>query len=244
MSFNVNNTGYNAYRTQYDYGKKTDTTRKAAETDKPDFGESTLSVKAQDFLKNIREKYGDFDIFVGDSEEALDAQSAGSDKDISVMFSADEIEKMAEDEDYANERLSQMETAVADARKFVEDYNNSDESKESGTVITGIKITMNPDGTTSLFAELEKVTEEQRKRIEESREKKAEEAKKENAEKADDNKDKEVKPEKEEPYKPGPRTRIEADTFDELLEKIKAFDWSTVDKSDEQFKGQHIDFSV
>ncbi len=244
MSFNVNNTGYNAYRTSYEYGAKADRQAKPDKVktaDKPDYGESTLSVKAQDFLKKIREKYGDFDVFVGDSDEALNRLSAGSDKDVSVMFSADEIEKMAEDEEYANERLSQMETAVADARKLVEDYNNSDESKESGTVITGIKITMNEDGTTSVFAELEKVNKEQRERLEEKRAEKAEKEK--SAEKKEAEKtDKADKPEK--PGKPNPRTQIEASTVQELFDKIKNFDWSTVDKSDEQYKGKHFDFSV
>lgn len=255
MSFNVNNTGYNAYRTSYEYGTKAG--NQAAKTDgqaksvnqaksagKPDYGEGTLSVKAQDFLKKIREKYGDFDIFVGDSDEALNKLSAGSDKDVSVMFSADEIEKMAEDESYAGERLSQMETAVADARKLVEDYNNSDESKESGTVITGIKITMNEDGSTSVFAELEKVNKEQRERLEAKREEKAKEAK--TAEKKEAEKtEKAEKPAKaEKPEKPGPRTLVEADTVGELFEKIKNFDWNTVDRPEDRFKGKHFDFSV
>ncbi len=272
MNFNVNNTGYNAYRTAYDHGLKTDRQAGADKqakagnqvkrADKPDYGEGTLSVKAQDFLKKLRDRYGDLDVFVGDSDEALNRLAAGSDKDVSVMFSADEIEKMAEDESYADERLSQMETAVTDARKFVEDYNESDESKESGTVITGIRITMNDDGTTSVFAELEKVNKDQQERLDAKREAKAKEAK------AKENKDalKPEKPEKTEkaektdkgekadgidgpgkagsPGRHGLRTGIEAGSLDELLSKIRSFDWSTVDRSDEKFKGRHFDFSV
>ncbi len=220
-------------------------TGKADKTGKKDYGEGTLSVKAQELLKKLRDKYTDYDIFVGDSEEALNDLSKGSNKDVSVMFSADEIEKMAEDEEYMNTRLSDMEKAVGEAVKFMEDYNNSDESKESGQMIKSVAITVNSDGTTSVFAELAKVNDAQRERIEKAQAEKAdkakEEAKKAEKEKSAGKPEKSEKADKEEPVKV---TKVTADSLEELKKIIGEFDWSIFEKADESVKGQHIDFTV
>ena len=215
---------------------------KAEKAGKKDYGEGSLSVKAQELLKKLRDKYSDYDIFVGDSEEALNDLSKGSKKDVSVMFSADEIEKMAEDEEYMNTRLSEMEKAVGEAVKFMEDYNNSDESKESGRMIKSVAVTVNSDGTTSVFAELTKVNEAQRERIEKAQAEKADKAKAE-AKKAEHEKaaKRPEKPEKPETVK---TAVVSADSLEELKKVIGEFDWSIFDKADESVKGQHIDFSV
>lgn len=200
-----------------------------------DYGEGTLSVKAQELLKRLRDKYGDYDIFVGDSEEALNELSAGSSKAVSVMFSADELEKMAEDEEYANTRMAEMEKAAEDVLKFMEDFNNSEESKESGTMVKSVAVTVNPDGTTSVFAELAKVNEAQRERIEKSMAEKKEKAQEEKA--------REASKEKEKP-EPIPVTRISADSLEELKKLVSGFDWAPFIQEQAAPKGQHFDFSV
>ncbi|MCR5311467.1 MAG: DUF6033 family protein [Lachnospiraceae bacterium] len=208
---------------------------KTEKTPGKDYGEGTLSVKAQELLKKLRDKYGDYDIFVGDSEEALNDLSRGSKKTVSVMFSADELEKMAEDEEYANTRMAEMEKAAGDVLKFMEDYNNSEESKESGTMVKSVAVTINPDGTTSVFAELAKVNEAQRERIEKSMADKKEKAQEDK--KADGLRKKE-KPE------PITLTRVSADSLEELKKIVSGFDWSPFMQEQAVPKGQHFDFSV
>jgi len=76
--------------------------------------EQTLSGKAQEVLKQLREKYGDMDFMVADfknAEEAKSVLSKGT-KEFSVLFSSEELEKMASDEKYLKEKMRGIEGAV------------------------------------------------------------------------------------------------------------------------------------
>ena len=57
--------------------------------------ESKLSAKAQSYLENLRKKYGDYDFFVSDNLDA--AQTVGSSKEYSVIFTTEELEKMRDE---------------------------------------------------------------------------------------------------------------------------------------------------
>ena len=61
--------------------------------------EAKLSDKAKSFLENLRKKYGDYDFIVSNDMDT--SKTVGSTKEYSVMFTAEELEKMAADEDYA-----------------------------------------------------------------------------------------------------------------------------------------------
>ena len=81
-------------------------------------GEEKLSAKAQDFLAKLREKYGDYDFFVSeDLSNPLD-KTASSTKAYSVLFTPDEIEKMAADEEYADKVMGDVEKAIGVADKL------------------------------------------------------------------------------------------------------------------------------
>lgn len=86
----------------------------------------------------------------------------------------------------------------------------------SSSVITKIGISFNSDGTTSFFAELEKVSASQRKRIEQRQEERLTQ-KKEDAKKAE----REKQGERLEGKADQKSTIVQADSMEELLEKFR-----------------------
>lgn len=235
--------GFNSVYNQYDVNKlkknkpaeKVDSAQvKKAETKKAESTENKLSDKGKEYLKNLREKYGDYDFVIADTKEDQDALAAASDKEIAVMISSEELEKMAGDEEYGNERLKQMEDAVAMSKQITEELENDPEwSKDTG--INKITIELADDGSVKLFAELEKSSAKQRERIEANREKQKEEKK------AEEKKELAASYGKNEEYRQ--RTTVEATSAEELLAKIRGVDWSQV-PYDEIKTGERIDFAV
>ena len=200
-------------------------------------GEPKLSAKAQEFLKNLGEKYGDYDFFVADKiDDSTDYSQMGT-KKYSVIFTADEIERMAEDEEYADKVMGKVDSAV-DMTKRLEERGDLGE----GVSFKRIAISFDDDGNMKLFAELEKMSAKQQERLEEAREKRAEEKKE--AEK--DEKEKETsesedsgetgalgaivvaKKDDEEGAFSLKRFSVEATSEDELLEKILGINWDEV----------------
>lgn len=203
--------------------------------------ESKLSSKAQDFLKTLRSKYGDYDFLIGNSTDDLKTLSKSGSKEFSVIFSSAELERMANDEKYAEEKLQGVEGAVKMAKRIAEENGFTSafgKDSENGT-INKISIAVGDDGSTKIFAELEKTSDKQKERIEKNREKRsedkkiAEKKKKESLDKknpyGNDDKDS-VK-----------RTTIEASTVEEFLEKVKDIDWTKVSDS---HSGDKFNFSV
>ena len=177
--------------------------------------EDKLSDKAKNFLAQLREKYGDkYDFFAVSSVEDPRAMNLQGTKAYSVLLTNDEIEKMANDEEYAEKVMQRVESAV-DMTKRIEEKGELGE----GVQFKHISISFDSDGNMKLFAELEKMSEKQKERMEKAKEKRAEE--KDETEKAkdkDDGKD-----------DPGVRrVRLEATSEEELLEKIMGVDWDKV----------------
>lgn len=203
--------------------------------------ESKLSSKAQDFLKNLRSKYGDYDFLVGNSTDDLKALSKSGSKEYSVIFSSAELERMANDEKYAEEKMQGVEGAVKMAKRIAEENGYTSafgKDGENGT-INKISIAVADDGSTKIFAELEKISDKQKERINKARAKRAEEKK------AADKKAKD-KVEKKNPYEKDDkdsvkRTTIEATSEEEFMEKLKNLDWSKVSYS---HSGDRFNFSV
>ncbi|SHJ59775.1 DUF6033 family protein [Pseudobutyrivibrio xylanivorans] len=84
--------------------------------------ESKLSAKAQEYLKKLREKYKDYDFIIANKDDDKDGLASASDKEYSVMISSDEIEKMANDEEYSNKILGQMESAIDSSKKLSDEF--------------------------------------------------------------------------------------------------------------------------
>jgi len=173
--------------------------------------EQKLSAKAQDYLAKLREKYGDYNFVVSNDMDT--SKTLGSDKEYSVMFSTEELEKMAADEEYAGEVMGQVGKAV-DMLK-----NISEKDLGEGVQFSQLGVSFDSEGNMKIFAQLEKLTEEQQKRLEEAREKRAEEQK-------------EAKTDKE-PVDDGmpvvfKSADVEAANEEELLTKIFGIKWDEI----------------
>ena len=177
--------------------------------------EDKLSDKAKNFLSQLREKYGDkYDFFAVSSIEDPRTMHLQGTKAYSVLLTNDEIEKMANDEEYAEKVMQRIESAV-DMTKRIEEKGELGE----GVHFKHISIAFDSDGNMKLFAELEKMSEKQKERMEKAKEKRAEEKDEtEKAKEKDDGKD-----------DPGvKRVRLEATSEEELLEKIMGVDWDKI----------------
>lgn len=196
--------------------------------------EAGLSDKAQKFLNNLRKQYGDYDFFIGNKSDDLKSLVKSGTKEFSVIFSNAEIERMANDEKYAEQKMRDMEKAV----KMSEQINQMYKDDASGTEISKIGIVFNDDGTTSFFAELEKSSAKQKERIEKSIEDKRAE-KREEKNKANKELKKYTKNSAD-----TKRTTVEADSMESLLKKISEVDWNMVKAQNVPVRGDKYDFSV
>lgn len=151
------------------------------ETEGTTYGNVRLSSKAQAMLEKLKKTYSNMDFMVADFSNGADARkilSRGT-KEFSVLFSPEELEKMASDEKYEKEYMAKIEGAVRMSEQINKQFGYESgfgKNAENGK-ITKIGISFNSDGTTTLFAELEKVTDKQAERIEKARAKHAEERK-------------------------------------------------------------------
>lgn len=198
---------------------------------------SQLSNRAQTFLENLRKTYSNMDFMVVDFDKGDNAKeilSRGT-KEISVLFSSEELEKMASDEKYAKEYMNRVQGAVRMSEQINQQFgfesafgNTSDEGK-----ITKIGISFNKDGTMSIFAELEKAMDKQKERIEKVREKRTEE-KKADSRKEEANRKNGISTKK---------TTIQASSANELLKKINEIDWSNI-REDKTTESNKFDISI
>ena len=129
--------------------------------------EQKLSDKAKSFLEKLREKYGDYNFVVSNDMDT--SKTLGSDKEYSVMFSTEELEKMAQDDEYAEKVMGQVGNAV-DMLK-----NIAEKDLGEGVQFSQLGVSIDSEGNIKLYAQLEKLTEQQQKRLEEAKEKRAEE---------------------------------------------------------------------
>lgn len=192
--------------------------------------ELNLSDKAKELLQQLKEKYGNMDFMVADyaSEEEAQAYLSRGTKEYSVLIDPETLEAMANDEKTKEKYINLLEESTAKLDGIKEQL--SEEAQENGSEVKSIGMTLGADGSVSYFAELEKAGAKQKERIESAKEKKAEE-KKESEKKAEKEKTEErirggygdnmPRPERR-------TTRVSANSVEELLEKIRAVDWSEV----------------
>ena len=182
-----------------------------------------LSRDAKNLLKELQQKYGNMDFIVGDfetDEEAAAYLERGT-KEYSVLMSAEELEKMAKDESVKKENMDKIE----DARNQLA-YMQT-QLQESGENVKKMGVTFGKDGTTTLFASLEKMSEQQKERIEDAKE----------AKRAEKNSDSAYRS----AYNKVKRTTVKAATPEELLEKIRNVDWNKVEEENVPATGGRFD---
>ena len=214
-----------ANKTRTDSAKKAGTAQESSKT-------PTLSKAAQNLLKELQKSYGNMDFMVAEyetDEEAASLLSRGT-GEYSVLFTPDELEKMAADEDVKKKNLNVLDNAVSKLDEMKEQLGDKADD------ISRIGISFGDDGEVSFFAELEKNSEKQRERIEKQREDKKEASKEagksETAEYLAHGKS------------TGKRTTVFASTVEELAEKIARVDWNAVKEERQSPAGQRFDFTV
>ncbi len=134
--------------------------------------EESLSDKAKELLGNLRSQYGDYGFAVAGSDAEFSTMRGVGDKEYTVIFTADELEKMAEDDAYATEQMKQVESLIDMTKKLEDDEEfqaKLDELAEKGYILSNLSLTVNEQGGVDIFAELVKVSEKQAERIEERR---------------------------------------------------------------------------
>ena len=83
--------------------------------------EEKLSTKAQKYLADLRKQYGDYDIVVGNRTDDMQALAKGQGKDTTVIFSNADIERMAVDKIFADEKMQGVAGSVKMAHKVDEE---------------------------------------------------------------------------------------------------------------------------
>lgn len=184
----------------------------------PDFktesaGQAGLSKKAQELLKKLNSTCGNVEFMVADPERGDDVRGmlANGNKEFSVVFSSEELEKMASDEKYEQEYMSRVERALQMSEQINQEFGLESmfgKETENG-VLTRFGVSYDKDGTMTLFAEIEKSGRKQQEQLEEAREEKQD---------AQDLwKDRAVK-----------RTTVQAGSMEELLKNIQEIDWDQI----------------
>ncbi|MDE7312653.1 MAG: hypothetical protein K2N87_13705 [Eubacterium sp.] len=199
---------------------KAGSSRKASGTQSSQ-GRKELSDKAQALLEKLKKTHSNMDFMVADKGDNTKEVLSRGTKEFSVLFSTEELEKMAADETFEKENMDK----VYDAVRMTEQINKENgfgPASEKGEILK-IGISFNDDGTTSYFAELEKMSESQRERIEKAKEQKK------------DLKDISVR---------SKRTQVSASSMKELVEKMNKVDWSKIREQDIKNYQPGFDFSI
>lgn len=202
-----------------------------------------LSDAAKSMLEKLKEKYDGVDFFVANYETDEEAQkylSQGS-KDYSVLIEPDLLEKMAADEDEA----AKYDEIIASSLGQLDDMR--EQLGEDGKDVKSLGITVSGDGSVKYFAELEKSSERQREAIEKARAEKKEEAKE--KEKADEKKAAkdalaEKVAENADMFHTSLKTTVSGSSIEELIENIKAVDWSKITPQARPQAGSFINYGV
>lgn len=223
---------------------KTDASGRTSKTDHTKYAK--LSEKAKALLEELREKYGDTDFIVASYNSDEEAQHflAKGTKAFTVLIDPEDLEAMANNEDVKNQTLSLLE----EARNNL--MNIQDQLTEEGdTHVKNLGVTISIDGKISYFAELEKMSQQQKERIEKAKETKAEEQaeaeKKADREKMEERIDA-LKSDRFHANLPQieKHTTVYADTIDELLEQIKNVNWDEIEEEKTIPAGRHFDLSI
>lgn len=190
--------------------------------------ESQLSKKAQELLQRLRDTYDmDFVVAAFDKGVAADEVLSKCTKEYSVLFTSEELEKMASDEKYEKEYMKTVEEAIRMSEQIDKEfgYGSSYASDPDNAQLKKVGITVDNGGKITLFADFEKSSAEQQKRVDKVREEKRAE-KSEERKKAE--KDKRAEYMKGADDKGVKRATIKANSVEELRKKLDEFDWDSI----------------
>ena len=194
--------------------------------DKIGSSESKLSAKAQKYLDGLRKQYGDYDFIVANADDDVDGLVGQSTKEFAVVFSSDELERMADDENFAEQQMKNVDKAVKISKMLMGE--ESSVQFGDGVTVSSVSITFDDKGTMKMFAELEKSTASMQEKAEEAAKKKAEEKKAEAKEdEAADKADKKQGFDKSKTVSLK-HASVSANSIEELLDEIDKVDWNSI----------------
>ncbi len=232
MAMDVSNV-YNRYLGNFVHTPKADLKKTDGANKEGQAGQVQLSQKAQALLEKLKKKYGNVDFAVADNEEEAKNALSNPSKEFSVVFSSEELEKMASDESFKKEFVGRVEQAMAMSEQINKEFSFESALGDPGKYgeITKISISVNQDGTNTFTAELEKSSRAQKDRLDNAREERSAD-KKEEAKKAE----KEIEEERlkalsglSQMWDEGTKkTTVQAGSMEELIQKIKEIDWDSV----------------
>ncbi len=238
--------GYGVYQNNYydqsvgnkkDQSKtsRTDSAKKTNGTKKTGSNPVQLSEKAKALLQELKKTYSNMDFMVSDydSEEEASALLARGTKEYSVLIDAEELERMASDDEVKNQNLSLLDEAVG---KLDEVKDQLGDHKDE---VVRMGISIGKDGEMSFFAELEKVGERQKEFVDKIRDSKKEAAAKAESEKTDFRQSRPYN------YEKSKRTTVYASSAEELVDKIANVDWDNIkEETTVPMPGGHFNYSV
>ncbi len=205
--------------------------------------EAKLSDKAKNYLKNLREANEDFDFYVANGDDEVNGALGSSGKEYAVAFSNEELEKMADNEEYAQQMLDGIGMAMDMADRVKEGLSLDDK----GISFNRIDVAINDDGTLSILAELEKSANKQKEQLEAAKEERAKEKKEANEEETaattkigQKNAAIGMNSRRMGAYGGNDilRTKLSADSEEDLFDKVAHVDWNKI--SGEQRKQMEV----
>lgn len=223
--------------------KKTEESSKAQETNKTSAKEQvTLSDRAKELLKELQKKYGNMDFIVADykTDEEASALLARGTKEFSVLIEPDVLEQMAADEEVKAKYINLIEESTSQLNGIKEQLG------DAGEEVKRLGISVGDDGTVDFFAELEKMSEKQKERIQNAKEVRKEEKAEEKKE-AEEKRLEELLENKENVWNGNGKHKtlfFQAASAEELLEKIRNVDWSSVEATEVEVSGKRFDFTI
>jgi len=198
-----------------------------------------LSDGAKKILDELKEKYGEnTDFFVANyssDEEAQDYLSRGT-KEYSVLIEPELLEEMARDSEAKEKYMGIIENGTKQLDEMKEELAKTGKDGD----VKNIGFSVNRDGSLSFFAQLEENTKAQAERIAEKREKNAEKAAREEEKRNERLRGKKGDFAKEQVKK----ATVKADSAEELIEKIKNFNWDSVKAEEKLLIGSKVDFTA
>lgn len=197
----------------------------AAETKKETV---SLSAAAKKLLERLKEKYGNMDFTIANygSDEEAQKYLAGGTKEYSVLIEPELLEQMAADEAVEKKYTGMIDEATAKLSEI------KGQLEDDGTTVR-LGVSFDGDGNMKFFADLEKLSEQQKERLEKAKEKKKTQEKEEDK-----------KAEKKKAEELVKRVRITADSAEELIEKTSNLDWEQVRAQPKRMVGGMIDLGV
>ena len=220
---------------------------KANQTNKTNVAKNVkLSDKAKALLEELKAKYSDMDFMVAEyssDEEAQQYLSQGN-KAFSVLIDPEDLEAMANDDQIKEKTLSLLD----DARQNL--TNLQSQLEEDGeTHVKNLGVTINTDGNVSYFAELEKMSQNQKERIEKIKENKAEEKAEADKKAARQEREERMDAMKSDRFYTNlpqidKHTTVQADTIEELLEKIRNVNWDDIPEEKTAPMGRRFDLNI